>query len=149
MIFLIFASKKEKVRVMGLLFLVLTIFSVVVLVSLFALHGNARKLFSGFAASIFSIIMYASPLSVMVSPRFHFVIPVLPLICIIYLQSWELCCTPYRDWSSRQRALSSCRSSCRCSCSCAGRPGSSTVFSAETRSSLFRMRLDAYWGQCS
>ncbi|XP_019054877.1 PREDICTED: bidirectional sugar transporter SWEET1-like isoform X2 [Nelumbo nucifera] len=65
MIFLIFASKKEKVRVMGLLFLVLTIFSVVVLVSLFALHGNARKLFSGFAASIFSIIMYASPLSVM------------------------------------------------------------------------------------
>ncbi|XP_044474907.1 bidirectional sugar transporter SWEET1-like isoform X2 [Mangifera indica] len=34
------------------------------LVSLLALHGNARKNFCGFAATIFSVIMYASPLSV-------------------------------------------------------------------------------------
>ncbi|KAK1555192.1 hypothetical protein Q3G72_023190 [Acer saccharum] len=34
------------------------------LVSLLALHGNTRKIFCGFAAAIFSTIMYASPLSV-------------------------------------------------------------------------------------
>ncbi|PIA47707.1 hypothetical protein AQUCO_01400360v1 [Aquilegia coerulea] len=42
-----------------------TVFSTVALVSLFALHGNGRKLFCGFAATIFSICMYASPLSIM------------------------------------------------------------------------------------
>jgi len=38
--------------------------SVVVLVSLLALHGNTRKLFCGFVAAIF-YIMYGSPLSIM------------------------------------------------------------------------------------
>lgn len=67
LIFIIYAPKKEKARVLGLLTLVMTIFTGVALVSLFALHGNARKLFCGCAAAVFSIIMYGSPLSIMVS----------------------------------------------------------------------------------
>ncbi|KAI4307185.1 hypothetical protein L6164_030399 [Bauhinia variegata] len=63
--FIIFAPKKEKAKILGLLTFVLAIFSVVVFISLFALHGNTRKVFCGFAASIFSIIMYGSPLSIM------------------------------------------------------------------------------------
>ncbi|KAF2306828.1 hypothetical protein GH714_021783 [Hevea brasiliensis] len=39
-------------------------FAIVAFVSLFALHDKARKLFCGLAATIFSIIMYASPLSI-------------------------------------------------------------------------------------
>ncbi|KAK6938325.1 SWEET sugar transporter [Dillenia turbinata] len=65
LMFLIFAPKKEKAKIFGLLTLILTIFAIVVFVSLFALHGNTRKIFCGFAASIFSVIMYASPLSIM------------------------------------------------------------------------------------
>lgn len=67
LIFLLFAPKKEKAKIFGLFMLVLTVFAAVVLVSLLAFHGNARKIFCGFAATIFSIIMYASPLSIMVS----------------------------------------------------------------------------------
>ncbi|CAK7346847.1 unnamed protein product [Dovyalis caffra] len=65
LIFIIYAPKKEKAKILGLLTLVLTIFAVVALVSLVALHGNARKLFCGCAAAVFSIIMYGSPLSIM------------------------------------------------------------------------------------
>ncbi|KAL9446513.1 hypothetical protein AB3S75_014223 [Citrus x aurantiifolia] len=65
LIFLLFAPKKEKAKIFGLFMLVLTVFAAVVLVSLLAFHGNARKIFCGFAATIFSIIMYASPLSIM------------------------------------------------------------------------------------
>lgn len=65
-IFLIFAPKNVKVKIFGLLMMALTVFSMVVLISIFALHGQSRKLFCGFAATIFSICMYASPLSVMV-----------------------------------------------------------------------------------
>lgn len=64
-IFIYFAPKKEKAKILGLFSFVVAVFSVVVLVSLFALQGNARKLFCGFAAAIFSIIMYGSPLSIM------------------------------------------------------------------------------------
>ncbi|KAJ8618843.1 hypothetical protein MRB53_015029 [Persea americana] len=64
-IFLIFAPKNVKVKMFGLLMMALTVFSMVVLISIFALHGQSRKLFCGFAATIFSICMYASPLSVM------------------------------------------------------------------------------------
>ncbi|KAL3339804.1 hypothetical protein AABB24_028422 [Solanum stoloniferum] len=66
LVFLIFAPKKEKAKISGILFVVLSIFSTVALVSMLALHGNNRKVFSGFAAAIFSIIMYGSPLSIMV-----------------------------------------------------------------------------------
>ncbi|KAL3840070.1 hypothetical protein ACJIZ3_024661 [Penstemon smallii] len=64
LIFLIFAPKKEKAKIFGLLTLVLTLFAIVAFVSLFALHGNRRKLFCGIAATIFSIIMYGSPLTI-------------------------------------------------------------------------------------
>ncbi|XP_039003422.1 bidirectional sugar transporter SWEET1-like [Hibiscus syriacus] len=65
LIFIFYAPKKEKAKIIGLFTFVLTVFSAVALISLLALHGNARKLFCGLAATIFSIIMYASPLSIM------------------------------------------------------------------------------------
>ncbi|KAA3485065.1 bidirectional sugar transporter SWEET1 [Gossypium australe] len=65
LIFIIYAPKKEKAKIFGLFTFVLTVFTAVALISLFALHGNGRKLFCGLAATIFSIIMYASPLSIM------------------------------------------------------------------------------------
>ncbi|KAL6840169.1 hypothetical protein ACP4OV_029979 [Aristida adscensionis] len=64
-IFLIFAERRNKLRMLGLLGIVTTIFATVALVSMLALHGNARKVFCGLAATIFSICMYASPLSIM------------------------------------------------------------------------------------
>lgn len=64
-IFIFYAPKKEKGKILGLFVFVVLVFGGVVLVSLFALHGNSRKLFCGFAATIFSIIMYGSPLSIM------------------------------------------------------------------------------------
>ncbi|KAL3504341.1 hypothetical protein ACH5RR_034182 [Cinchona calisaya] len=64
LVFLIFAPKKEKTKIFCLFVLVLTVFAAVVLVSLFALHGQNRKLLCGLAATIFSIIMYASPLTI-------------------------------------------------------------------------------------
>ncbi|KAL2898115.1 Bidirectional sugar transporter SWEET1, partial [Bienertia sinuspersici] len=44
----------------------LNIFATVALVSVLALQGSHRKLLCGVAASVFSIIMYGSPLSIMV-----------------------------------------------------------------------------------
>ncbi|XVE55214.1 hypothetical protein DITRI_Ditri03aG0141600 [Diplodiscus trichospermus] len=65
LIFIIYAPKKEKAKILGLFTFVLAAFSAVALISIFALHGSGRKLFCGLAATIFSIIMYASPLSIM------------------------------------------------------------------------------------
>ncbi|CAN8312814.1 unnamed protein product [Cochlearia groenlandica] len=65
LIFLCYAPKKEKAKIFGIFTAVLAVFATVALVSLFALHGNGRKLFCGIAATVFSIIMYASPLSIM------------------------------------------------------------------------------------
>ncbi|KAL9234200.1 hypothetical protein vseg_009095 [Gypsophila vaccaria] len=65
LVFLILAPKKEKLKIGGLLAIILSIFATVAFVSLFALHGNKRKIFCGIAASVFSIIMYGSPLSIM------------------------------------------------------------------------------------
>lgn len=66
LIFVIHAPKKEKAKILGLFTFVISVFAAVALISLFALHTKkSRKLFSGFAASIFSIIMYGSPLSIM------------------------------------------------------------------------------------
>ncbi|XP_062207664.1 bidirectional sugar transporter SWEET1a isoform X2 [Phragmites australis] len=64
-IFLIFAERRIRLRMLGLMGIVTSIFTTVVLVSLLALHGNGRKIFCGLAATIFSICMYASPLSIM------------------------------------------------------------------------------------
>lgn len=67
LIFIVFAPKREKAKILGLFTFVLAVFSTVALVSVFALHNSARKLFCGLAATIFSIVMYGSPLSIMVS----------------------------------------------------------------------------------
>ncbi|XP_018838186.2 bidirectional sugar transporter SWEET1-like [Juglans regia] len=65
-IFLIYAPKREKAKLFGIFLFVVLVFSTVALVSLLALEaGNTRAVFCGFAASIFSIIMYASPLLIM------------------------------------------------------------------------------------
>ncbi|KAK1555751.1 hypothetical protein Q3G72_030902 [Acer saccharum] len=64
LIFIIYATKKEKAKIFGLLMFVLSMFAAVALLSLLALHGNTRNILCGFAAAIFSTIMYASPLSV-------------------------------------------------------------------------------------
>lgn len=72
LLFIIFAPKREKFKILGLFAFVLTVFATVALVSLFALNHYPRKLLCGLAASIFSIIMYASPLSIMVSPKLNF-----------------------------------------------------------------------------
>lgn len=67
LIFLIFAPKKEKAKICGYLVVVFSIVSCVALVSLLAFHGNKRKLLCGFAFTVSCIMMYGSPLSVMVS----------------------------------------------------------------------------------
>lgn len=66
LIFLIFAPKREKIKMSGTLFVVLSIFSIVALVSVLTLHGNKRKLLCGLAFAITCIMMFAAPLTVMV-----------------------------------------------------------------------------------
>ena len=70
LIFIIYAGNTEKIRILELFTFVLSVFGVVVFGSLFALNGHDRKLFCGLAATIFSIIMYGSHLSIMVKPQF-------------------------------------------------------------------------------
>nr|XP_051227590.1 bidirectional sugar transporter SWEET1a-like isoform X2 [Lolium perenne] len=64
-IFLIFAERRSRLRLLGLLGGVVAIFTTVVLVSLLALHGNGRDVFCGVAGTVSCICMYAAPLSVM------------------------------------------------------------------------------------
>ncbi|KAK6114988.1 hypothetical protein DH2020_007257 [Rehmannia glutinosa] len=63
-IFLIYAPRKEKGKILGLLTIVLTIFATVVFVSLFAFHGHDRKLFCGVITTSVAIVMYGSPLTI-------------------------------------------------------------------------------------
>ncbi|KAL6214590.1 hypothetical protein ACLB2K_014022 [Fragaria x ananassa] len=56
LVFIAYAPKKEKAKILGLFTFVLVVFSVVALVSIFSLHGNSRKLFCGVAAAISSIV---------------------------------------------------------------------------------------------
>ncbi|XP_049386363.1 bidirectional sugar transporter SWEET1-like [Solanum stenotomum] len=65
LIFLIFAPKKEKFKISGILFLVLSIFSIVALVSVLKLNGDKRKLLCGLAFAITCIMMFGAPLTVM------------------------------------------------------------------------------------
>ncbi|KAI3442669.1 Bidirectional sugar transporter SWEET [Psidium guajava] len=65
LIFIIYAPKKERARILGLVALAVTIFSTVALVSFFAFHGKTRELFAGVFVDIFAVAMFASPLSVM------------------------------------------------------------------------------------
>ncbi|OWM63939.1 bidirectional sugar transporter SWEET1a-like isoform X2 [Punica granatum] len=64
LIFLVYAPKKEKLKIVGLLAFVLTVIATVALVSLLALHGKPRMHMCGIVTTIFTIVMYASPLSV-------------------------------------------------------------------------------------
>lgn len=65
-IFLCFASsKKTRLRTLGLASAVAGVFAAVALVSMLALHGQARKLLCGIAMTVFSICMYGAPLSIM------------------------------------------------------------------------------------
>ncbi|XP_042477022.1 bidirectional sugar transporter SWEET1-like isoform X2 [Macadamia integrifolia] len=63
--FIIYAPKKVKAKILGLLAVVLTVFATIAIISIVAFHGHTRKIFCGLAATIFSIVMYASPLSIM------------------------------------------------------------------------------------
>lgn len=65
LVFLIYAPKKVRAKMLGLLTLVASLFGAVVVTSLLALHGETRKIFCGFLAAIFSVCMYGSPLAVM------------------------------------------------------------------------------------
>ncbi|RZC62594.1 hypothetical protein C5167_024343 [Papaver somniferum] len=65
-IFMIYAPKKDKLKLMVLLAVALITFASVSMVSLLVIHEHDTRLFfCGLAATIFSINMYASPLSVM------------------------------------------------------------------------------------
>ncbi|KAM7264599.1 hypothetical protein ACFE04_002282 [Oxalis oulophora] len=64
-LFLFYAPKKERTKPLCLLIFIIGVFSIVVTVSIFALHGNSRKLFCGLVTTIFAVFMYASPLSIM------------------------------------------------------------------------------------
>nr|CAB3461424.1 unnamed protein product [Digitaria exilis] len=65
-IFLVFASsRRTRLRMLGLASAVASVFATVALVSLLALHGEGRKLLCGVAATVCSICMYGSPLSIM------------------------------------------------------------------------------------
>ncbi|XP_030544138.1 bidirectional sugar transporter SWEET1-like isoform X2 [Rhodamnia argentea] len=65
LIFITYAPKKERAKIMELSGLALILFITFAFVSLFALHGKTRKLFCGITLDISSTFMYASPLSVM------------------------------------------------------------------------------------
>ncbi|KAI7751489.1 hypothetical protein M8C21_022563, partial [Ambrosia artemisiifolia] len=65
MVFVMYAPKKEKRKVVWLVVFDVVVFGTVGLVSVFGLVGNARRWFCGLAASVFSVVMYASPLSIM------------------------------------------------------------------------------------
>ncbi|KAL3737235.1 hypothetical protein ACJRO7_026064 [Eucalyptus globulus] len=58
---------KERAKIIGHCSLALTLFITFAFVSPFALHGKTRKLLCGITLDISSTIMYASPLSVMMS----------------------------------------------------------------------------------
>ncbi|PIN10885.1 hypothetical protein CDL12_16534 [Handroanthus impetiginosus] len=67
LIFLIYSPKKERAKIIGLLAFILVLFASVALVSVFGFHKEEqRKFLCGFISTIFSILMYASPLSIMV-----------------------------------------------------------------------------------
>ncbi|CAN6350955.1 unnamed protein product [Urochloa humidicola] len=65
-IFLVFASRRRtRLRMLGLASAVAAVFAAVALVSTLALHHEKRKLLCGIAATVCSICMYGSPLSIM------------------------------------------------------------------------------------
>eukprot|EP01018_Ginkgo_biloba_P021612 Gb_27137 [translate_table: standard] len=64
-LFLLYAPPKPRIKIFILFMGGLAFFIAVAVISLAALHHNARKLFVGVIAATFSASMYASPLSIM------------------------------------------------------------------------------------
>ncbi|KAI3910954.1 hypothetical protein MKX01_032307 [Papaver californicum] len=80
--FIIYAPKKARFKMMVLLALALIIFASISMVSLFVIHEHkTRMLFCGLAATIFSICMYASPLSVMCREYMPFFLSLFVFLC--------------------------------------------------------------------
>lgn len=68
--FLLYAPKRERIKLSVLLFFVVAIFSTIALVSNLVIHRatmRKRHQLCGLASSTLAIMMYASPLSIMVS----------------------------------------------------------------------------------
>ncbi|XP_004242009.1 bidirectional sugar transporter SWEET1 [Solanum lycopersicum] len=64
LIFFIYAPNKQKGKILAMLILVIIAFAIAAVISVLAFHGKNRQLFCGTAATIFSIVMYASPMSI-------------------------------------------------------------------------------------
>ncbi|KAL2894158.1 Bidirectional sugar transporter SWEET1, partial [Bienertia sinuspersici] len=92
LIFLILAPKKEKLKIGGLLAIILLIFATIALISVLALQGSHRKIFCGVITSVFSIIMYGSPLSIMTlvikTKSVEYIPFLLSLFCFLCGTSW-------------------------------------------------------------
>ncbi|XP_015077664.1 bidirectional sugar transporter SWEET1-like [Solanum pennellii] len=64
LIFFLYAPNKQKGKTLAMLILVIVAFAIAAVISVLAFHGKNRQLFCGTAATIFSIVMYASPMSI-------------------------------------------------------------------------------------
>ncbi|KAG5601296.1 hypothetical protein H5410_032666 [Solanum commersonii] len=64
LIFFLYAPNKQKAKILAMLILVILGFAATAVISVLAFHGKNRQLFCGTAATIFSIVMYASPMSI-------------------------------------------------------------------------------------
>ncbi|TMW96634.1 hypothetical protein EJD97_007075 [Solanum chilense] len=64
LIFFLYAPNKQKGKTLAMLILVIVAFATAAVISVLAFHGKNRQLFCGTAATIFSIVMYASPMSI-------------------------------------------------------------------------------------
>lgn len=91
-IFIVFAPKREKGKIFGILGLVLSLFGTISVMSVFVLKFNGARLFCGFAMVMSSVAMYASPLSVMRmvirTKSTEFMPFFLSLFVLIYAISW-------------------------------------------------------------
>ncbi|PHT29907.1 Bidirectional sugar transporter SWEET1b [Capsicum baccatum] len=63
-IFFLYAPNKQKVKILAMFVLVVLAFAAATAISVVAFHGKNRKLFCGTAATLFSIVMYESPMSI-------------------------------------------------------------------------------------
>lgn len=66
-IFFLYAPNKQKGKILAMFVLVVLAFAAAAAISVVAFHGKNRKLFCGTAATLFSIVMYGSPMSIIVS----------------------------------------------------------------------------------
>ncbi|XP_049387412.1 bidirectional sugar transporter SWEET1-like [Solanum stenotomum] len=65
LIFLLYAPNKQKRKmILAIFVLVLVAFAAAAVISVLVFHGKNRELFCGIASTVFSIVMYAAPLSI-------------------------------------------------------------------------------------